>query len=344
MLKLKKIHPNSRVAIIAPSSGLAEAFPGIYQLGLKNITHFLGLTPVPFPSATLSSRMLYENPRLRAEDINAAFADDSIDAVITTIGGYESVRILEFLDKDVILSHPKAIMGFSDATAFLTLINQWGLPTLYGPSVMAGIAQIDYLADDALTHLKAMLFGPTVPYTYTPYEVFSHGYKDWADKATLGQLTPLLPSIGLVFTLGENPAEGALWGGCLEVLHQTLNGTRYWPEPEFFDGKILFLETSEEKPTPAQVGYMVRNMATQGILNRIDGLLFGRPKDYTEAEELELTDIVLDIFRVELNYTDIPVVFNVDFGHTDPKHVLPLGCRLRIDPKEKRLILLESPF
>ena len=344
MLKLRKIKPGSRVAIIAPSSGAAEAFPGMLNLGLKNITHFLDLTPVVFPTAKMSSHSLYLNPKKRAEDINAAFADDSIDAIFCTIGGYDSVRILEYLDKDIILANPKAIMGFSDASTFLTLLNQWGLPTLYGPSVMAGIAQLDYLPDEALAHLKTILFKCPVPYAYVPFDEFTHSYKDWADETALGQLGEMLPNIGPIYMLSDTPAEGPLWGGCLDVLSPILNGTSYWPALSFFDGKILFLETSEDKPTPMQVGYMVRNLATQGILNRISGLLFGRPKDYTQREALQMTDIVLDIFEKEIARTDIPVVFNTDFGHTDPKHILPIGCRLKIEPKEKRLTLMESPF
>lgn len=344
MLKLRKIMPGSRVAILAPSSGAAEAFPGLYHLGLKNIAHFLGLVPIEFPTTAMSNRELYKNPKSRAEDINTAFADDSIDAIFCTIGGYDSVRILEYLDKDIILANPKAIMGFSDATTFLTLLNQWGLPTLYGPSVMAGIAQLDYLPDEALSHLKTMLFDCPAPYTYVPYDEFTHGYKDWSDENSLGQLDEMFPNVGQIFMLSDAPAEGPLWGGCIEVLQSDLNGTRYWPAPEFFDKKILFLETSQEKPTPMQVGYMVRKLATQGILNRINGLLLGRPKDYTPREALLMTDIVLDIFQLEINRTDIPVVFNADFGHTDPKHVLPIGCKLKIEPKEKRLTLMESPF
>ena len=332
------------MAIIAPSSGAAEAYPGIYQLGLKNIAHFLGLTPVAFPTTALSTEALYLDPKKRAEDINAAFSDDTIDAIFCTTGGYESVRILDFLDKETILAHPKAIMGFSDATTFLTLLNQWGLPTLYGPSVMAGLAQLDYLPDEALAHLKAMLFDGTVPYTYLPYDEFTHGYKDWVDETTLGQLEEMYTNVGPMFTLSEAPTQGELFGGCIEIFALMLNGTRFWPNPEFFDGKILFFETSEDKPSPADVGYMMRNFATQGILNRINGLVFGRPVDYTPREALTMTEIVLDIFEKEIGRTDIPVVFNADFGHTDPKHVLPIGCQLKIDPVSKTLILLESPF
>ncbi|MDF1617659.1 hypothetical protein [Petrocella sp. FN5] len=52
----------------------------------------------------------------------------------------------------------------------------------------------------------------------------------------------------------------------------------------------------------------------------------------------------MDIMTVEFNVKDIPVVFNMDFGHTDPKLILPLGCVVRIDPKGKKIMLMESPY
>jgi len=115
--------------------------------------------------------------------------------------------------------------------------------------------------------------------------------------------------------------EGLLFGGCIEVL-EFLKGTTYWPEEEFWNDKILFLETSEEKPSPRQVGYMLRNYGIQGVFSRIRGLLIARPKDYTLKEKDELKETVIKILMDEFHVTDIPIVFNVDFGHTDPKLII----------------------
>ena len=118
MIKPKKIRPGSRIAIISPSNGLPFLFSGIYELGLKNLKEIFGFEIVEMPTARMSPDELYKNPKLRAEDVNHAFADNSIDGIITSIGGYESVRILKYLDIDVIKKNPKLIMGFSDATTF----------------------------------------------------------------------------------------------------------------------------------------------------------------------------------------------------------------------------------
>ncbi|GAG66101.1 unnamed protein product, partial [marine sediment metagenome] len=157
LLKPKKIKPGSRIAIISPSNGLPFLFPDIYELGLKNLKEIFGFEIVEMLTARMSPDELYKNPKLRADDINRAFADDSIDGVITSIGGYESVRILKYLDIDIIKKNPKLIMGFSDATTFLSYLNYLGMITFYGPSVMAGFAQLKHLPSQYIEHIKRIL-------------------------------------------------------------------------------------------------------------------------------------------------------------------------------------------
>jgi muramoyltetrapeptide carboxypeptidase LdcA involved in peptidoglycan recycling len=158
MKKPKRIKPGSRIAIISPSSGLPYLFPNNYELGLKNIQDVMGFELVEMQTARMAPDDLYRNPQLRANDINQCFEDDKIDGIITSIGGYESIRILPFLDTETIIDNPKFIMGFSDATTFLSYLNQLGMVTFYGPSIMAGFAQIKSLPHEYTQHLKSILF------------------------------------------------------------------------------------------------------------------------------------------------------------------------------------------
>jgi muramoyltetrapeptide carboxypeptidase LdcA involved in peptidoglycan recycling len=343
MKKVKKLKPGSKIAIISPSNGLPHKYPDIYELGLKNLREVLGFKIVELPTARMSTEELYNNPKLRADDINRAFEDESVDGIIASIGGYESVRILKYLDKDIILNNPKLIMGFSDSTAFLSYLNKLGLVTFYGPSVMAGFAQLNSLPVEFQEHLKSFLFSNEIPYSYPSYQKWTNGYKDWNNKKVLGECTEFMDNNGWNFLQKGKKVQGKLWGGCIEVL-EFLKATDYWPDKDFWNDKILFFETSEDKPLPDNVGYMLRNYGIQGALERIKGIMFGRPKDYSEEEKQELNTLVMNIMRKEFNVTDIPVVMNVDFGHTDPKIILPLGCEVEIDPEAKRITLLENPF
>jgi len=325
----------SKLAIVAPSSGAAEMFPEVFQSGIDNLTE-MGYECIIYPSCSMSTRDLYENPELRANDLNKAFSDPEINGIICSIGGYESVRILEYLDTEKILDNSKPIMGFSDSTTFLSYLNYLGMKTYYGPSVMAGFAQIK---EDChyIDNVQKFFQENWDEYTLKLSNYYVDGYQDWA-KVPDRFLEKKDPYAAFE-SFGGN-FEGKLWGGCIEVL-EFMKGTKYWPELEFFNDKILFFETSEEKPTPNQVGYFLRNYATQGILNRVSGILFGRCKDYSEEEYEELKRIVLDIYEVELKIKP-KVCFNLMFGHTDPKWILPLGMMAKVNSETKSLLIKRS--
>ncbi|PZE20643.1 S66 family peptidase [Paenibacillus xerothermodurans] len=344
MIKAKRMMPGSRIAIISPSSGLPHLFPEIYELGLKSLQEVMGFEVVEMPAARMSSDDLYRNPQLRANDINKCFKDNSIDGVITSIGGYESIRILPFLDTETIINNPKFIMGFSDATTFLTYLNQLGMVTFYGPSVMAGLAQIKNLPSEYTQHLKSILFANQFPYEYTPFKKWTNGYRDWSDLDTLGECEQFYENrTGWTFLQGNSVEQGYLWGGCIDVL-EFMKSTIYWPSESFWEDKVLFFETSEEKPSPRQVGYFLRNYGMQGIFSRIKGVIFGRAKDYTGEEKLKLNEIIVDVIKGEFGAEKIPVVVDFDFGHTDPKLILPLGGKVELNPDTNEIKLLDSPF
>ncbi|GAG83207.1 unnamed protein product, partial [marine sediment metagenome] len=267
--------------------------------GLKNLKEIFDFKIVEMPTARMSPDELYKNPKLRADDINQSFTDDSIDGIVTSIGGYESVRILKYLNIDIIKKNPKLVMGFSDATTFLSYLNYLGMITFYGPSVMAGFAQLKHLPFQYIEHIKRILFKDHFPYNYTPYAKWTNGYKDWSNKDTLGECTKFFNNEdGWTFLQGKGIAQGRLWGGCIEVL-EFIKSTDYWPDKTFWNDKVLFLETSEEKPLPDRVGYMLRNYGIQGILEKVKGVVFGRAKDYSVKEKEELNKIILNVIRDE---------------------------------------------
>lgn len=120
-------------------------------------------------------------------------------------------------------------MGFLDATTFLSYLNQLGLITFYGPSVMAGLAQMESLPPAYIAHLKAILLSSQYPYTYSPYDKWSNGYKDWSNLETLGECKEFHDNEnGWTFLQGNSVEQGELWGGCMEVL-EFMKSTKYWP-------------------------------------------------------------------------------------------------------------------
>lgn len=333
-----KLHKGDVVAILAPSSGLATTFPNVYKEGIKNLEGIFDLKIKEYPSAMMNDSELYNNPRARAEDINMAFADPEVKGIITTIGGDDSVRILPFLDKNIIQSNPKLFMGYSDATVLLIYLNQLGLISFHGPSVMAGFAQTKNLPKSFTDHVNRFLFDSFENFEYKPYETFTDGYKDWNDLHVAGEIAGLKQNHGWNWLHGKGRVVGELFGGCIEAM-EFMKSTKYWPKEDFWNNKVLFLETSEGKPTIDQVKYMLRNYGTQGIFQKISTLFFGRANFYTEEEKKALEKMILDVVVHEFEANDLPIITNMDFGHTDPQFILPLGVKVEVDVQNKTIIV-----
>jgi muramoyltetrapeptide carboxypeptidase LdcA involved in peptidoglycan recycling len=110
MIKPKMLQKGSTIAVLSPSWGGPSLFPGIYEKALENLKEIFQFNIVEYPTARMDAESLYNHPELRAKDINDAFADDSIDTIFVSIGGNDSIRILEYLDIPSILKNPKIIM------------------------------------------------------------------------------------------------------------------------------------------------------------------------------------------------------------------------------------------
>jgi muramoyltetrapeptide carboxypeptidase LdcA involved in peptidoglycan recycling len=117
-----------------------------------------------------------------------------------------------------------------------------------------------------------------------------------------------------------------------------------WPDLPVWRNSLLFLETSEDQPPPANVRYMLRSLAAVGVLNEARGILFGRPynEDEDDAKFSAYDDVLLQVLK-EQGLTSIPVVTRMDFGHTDPSFVVPYGVEAEIDCERRQFRLLEPP-
>ncbi len=341
MIKPKQLKQGDTIAVLAPSSALSFIFPHIFKNGIRVLQEVFGFNIIEFPTVKMSPQELSANPKLRAEEINQAFADKKIQGIITAIGGEDSIRILEYLDIDLIKSNPKFFMGFSDSTNFLSYLNRMGLVTYYGSSIMAGFSQIENFPE-TIAEYKAVLFGSET-YELKPFTHWAASYKDWSKPEAVGQVAQVrTDDVGYRWLNKGTATQGRLWGGCIESLAGML-GTKYFPPSDFFDGKILFLETSADRPDITFFRGVLRNLAVQGILQRLNGLLIGKPKYETEDKH-NLDKAISSIMTGEFGLKDLTVVTNLEFGHADPKHILPMGINLALNPQEEKLQFTESLF
>jgi muramoyltetrapeptide carboxypeptidase LdcA involved in peptidoglycan recycling len=340
MIKPNRLRQGDTVAIVSPSWGGPSVFPHIYENGLKVLEEW-GLKIKEFSTAKMDASFLRSNPQVRANDINAAFADPKVKAVFASIGGDDSVRILPFLDKKVIAENIKILMGHSDTSTLHVFANLQELVTFYGPSIMAGFSQMESLSKSFKSHVREILFEPKESYEYKPYKQYCDGYPDWANKENLGKVNPMKSDDGWHWLQGKGTVQGELFGGCIEVL-EMMKATDFWPSQDFWKGKIFFLETSEEKPSIRYIDHVLRNYGMLGVFDKISCFIFSRARDYSDEEKKELEEKIVSIVAKEFGKPDLSIVANFDVGHTDPQLVLPLGVKTEIDCQNKKIRLVES--
>ena len=136
---------------------------------------------------------------------------------------------------------------------------------------------------------------------------------------------------GYEFLQGNGVTHGHLIGGCIEVM-EMIKGTSLWPPSEIFEDAILFLETSEDMPKPTYIEYWLRNYGSQGILQKAKAIIFGKP--YQEKYYYEYKTSIMKIVS-ELGLYNLPIVYNMSFGHNEPMICLPYGAMAEIDCDKK---------
>ena len=229
VIKPRRLSPGDTVAIVSPSWAGPSVFPHVYEAGLEALRS-LGLRVREMPHARSSPEELHEHPELRAKDLNLAFRDTDVRAIIASIGGDDSIRILPHLDVSLALRDPKIVMGYSDNTTLLVTLAHAGLVTFHGPVVMAGFAQLSRFPASYLEHLRAVLFRGEAP-MYPPYGEYTEKYLDWSSHTN--EIEALRPDPGMKVIQGARVVSGRLFGGCIEVL-DFLRGTRFLRRPTSF--------------------------------------------------------------------------------------------------------------
>ncbi len=343
MIKPPKLRPGDKVATISLSWGGPGTFPHRYQAGKQQLEDELGLTVIETPHALREASWLQRHPQARAEDLMEAFVDPSIKAIISTIGGDDSIRILPYLDLDIIRSNPKIFMGYSDTTITHMACFKAGLISFYGPAIMAGFAENGGMFPYMVDSVRKTLFSSASIGNIAPnMDGWVVEILDWADPENQPRKRKLNPSQGWKFIQGKGVRRGHLIGGCFEIL-DWLRGTDLWPEPDMWRGAILFMETSEEAPPPSAVLYGLRTCAATGILAKLSGILFARPGGQISPEQFTEYDKVLhQVVTEEEGLSDLPIITHMDFGHTDPMFVLPYGVQAEINCDTQQFAIVES--
>lgn len=338
------LNPNDKVAIVSPSAGMPFLFPWVYEQGLERLKQVFHLDPIEFPTACQSPEYLSRNPKARAEDINRAFADPSIKGIIATIGGNDQIRILPYLNKKIIEANPKVFMGYSDCTNLHLFLWNLGIISYYGGALMTQFAMGGGMHEYTVNSIRKAIFDPPIGLVTAASE-YSDADLDWGDQQNLSKKHPMYQSQGWVWHNDQNGViEGRLWGGCLEVLDLHLSVKHYLPDLNQLEKTILFIETSEEMPSEGFVYRFFAALAELDMLDKFQAILMAYPKAQfcdkhpPEGREAFIINQQKAVKRALQDYEiNIPVIFNMNFGHTDPQMIIPNGGNVKINGSLKTI-------
>ncbi|WP_337018918.1 S66 peptidase family protein [Oceanobacillus massiliensis] len=339
LLKPKRLQPGDKIATVSPSWGGAGE-PELrwrYEQGVRRLEDNFGLEVVAMPNSLKGADFLYENPQARAEDLMMAFSDKDIKAIIANIGGDESIRLLPYIDFQIIRDNPKIFMGYSDVTIAHLFCLQAGLSSFYGPSILVDFAENLEMNPYTVEMIERTLFSNEVIGEIQPAKEWTSEHLEWKeDNKSIKR--KMKPNQGYEVLQGTGIVQGRLIGGCMDVL-EFAKGTTLWPDKSYWDDAILFLETSEEKARPDYIAYWLRNYAAQGILHSISGIIFAKPYDEAFYEEYK---VEIQSVMAEYKLTDLPILYNLNFGHTEPKITLPYGRLAELNCDKATFSILES--
>jgi muramoyltetrapeptide carboxypeptidase LdcA involved in peptidoglycan recycling len=336
-----KAKPGDRVAVVSPSFAAPGVAVAVHEQALYRLRELTGLQPVEYPT----TRRVGSSPEERAADLNAAFADPQIRAVLATIGGEDQITVVPHLDPESVRADPKPFLGYSDNTNLLSWLWTHGVAGFHGGSTQVHLGPGPSVDHCHAASLRAsLLTGESLEVT-DPGESEDFG-RDWADPAALREYGDRAPSDPWVWDGPARRVTGRTWGGCAEVLQWILVAGRFPSDPSVLEGAVLLLESSEDVIPAREFGWIVRSLGERGVLEAVSAVLVARPpasiwskrrrtKAQRAAYRAEQRDTALEI--IARYNPDAVICIGVPFGHTRPQWVLPYGGKVTVDGIEHRL-------
>ena len=326
---MQKIYPEKlkigdEVRIIAPARSMAIISEEAKKIANQRFSA-LGLKLSFGKHVEEKDEFFSSSIESRVEDIHEAFADKNVKAVISVIGGFNSNQLLKYIDWEIIKNNPKILCGFSDITIFNNAILQkTGLVSYSGPHY-SSFGQKLYF-DYTLDYFKKCLMQDDF-YEIKPSE-------DWSDDRWFidQEKRDLIKNDGWKI-INEGTARGTIIGGNLCTFN-LLQGTEYLPEVE---ESVLFVEEDEMAGELAAVEFD-RNL--QSVINLpqfkfVRGIVIGR---FQKASMMTIEKI-FKIIKAKKELDKLPVIADVDFGHTDPKVTFPVGGEVSLEAVKGKIKL-----
>ncbi len=323
---MNKIYPeklkiDDEVRIIAPSRSIKILSEDTKKIADNRFSN-LGLKLTYGVHIEESDEFNSSSIKSRIEDLHEAFKDSNVKAVITVIGGFNSNQLLRYIDWELIKDNPKIFLGYSDITALNNAIYaKTGLVTYSGPHY-SSFGQKLYF-DHTLEYFKKCLMSDE------SFEIKAS--EKWSDDQWyLDQNKRELINNQGHLVINEGKASGTLLGANLCTFN-LLQGTEFFPD---LTNSILFLEDDYET-APHTFDRDLQSLIHLPDFNKVKGLAIGR---FQKASKM-IDKLLIKIIKTKKELNNIPVIANVDFGHSDPKITFPIGGEINLKTEGKNMLL-----
>jgi len=257
----------------------------------------------------------------RIEDLHQALSDPSVKIILAVSGGIGAMQLLEYIDYDLFASNPKILCGYSDITHIANAVfAKTGLVSYYGPN-FGGFMMKKGFEYTMKGFLKCLCSEEC--FSANPSETWSDD--PWPKDQ---QNRTFLPSDGY-WCISKGRTEGTIIGGGMDCLCR-LQGSDFFPP---MDGAVLFLESpGDGKASLMALDNCLRSLSLQKGFEGVRGIVIGRYPRSSRINRNNLTELVRQIEAV----SDIPIIANVDFGHTTPVMTIPIGGRCLLSARQEQ--------
>ena len=337
LIKPPKLNFGDKVATVSLSWGCAGN-PDIrwrYDLGVSRLKSEFGLVAVAMTHSLMGEDYVRDHPEDRARDLMAAFTDPSIKGIIANFGGNDSIRLLPFIEIDVIRNHPKVFIGYSDIINVHLMCYKAGLATFYGANLLTTIADPQGIHPYSRHWLQKTLFESQPIGNIVPPVEFTCDETEYANP---NQIKQYHQNAGYECLQGSGKITGRLFSlDKTNFMEQKKAGLL---EPLYESGNILFFEDIVECVKPEDLAVFLRRLGKKEILHRLNGIVFGRFNQY--PEEPRYKTAITQVIGDEFSLPNLPILYNLPFGHTSPICVIPYGAMAEIDCDNAAFSILES--
>jgi muramoyltetrapeptide carboxypeptidase LdcA involved in peptidoglycan recycling len=315
----EKLKKGDEVRVIVTSSSMSLLSEETKTIANQRLSE-LGLKVSFGKNVAEMDEFLSSSIESRVEDLHDAFSDKNVKAIFTVLGGYNANQLLNHIDWDIIKDNPKIFCGYSDVTILnCAIYHKTGLVNYYGPhySTFGQKLYFDYTLD----YFKKCILSEE--------EFFVEPSSNWSDDVWYEnqEARNLIKNSGYL-VINEGEANGTIVGGNLCTFN-LLQGTEYFPD---LTNTILFIE-DDELSNPVIFDRDLQSMIHQSGFSGVKGLIIGRFQNISNVTNEKLIKII----KTKRELDKIPVIVNVDFGHTDPKITFPIGEETRILAKNNNI-------